>query len=103
MFRRTKEEARGGTRVPRAFGGERIRTSEGGANRFTAGPLWPLGYSPGRTRIVAVVGRRRLGPVERFDAVVIGAGPGGSTAAYRLPRPGAAPPPPPPPPGSRGQ
>jgi hypothetical protein len=33
--------------VLRVNGGERIRTSEGGANRFTAGPLWPLGYSPG--------------------------------------------------------
>ena len=27
-------------------GGERIRTSEGRANGFTARPLWPLGNSP---------------------------------------------------------
>jgi geranylgeranyl reductase family protein len=32
---------------------------------------------------------RRLGRVERFDAIVVGAGPAGSTAAFRLARAGA--------------
>jgi geranylgeranyl reductase family protein len=35
-------------------------------------------------------GGRRLAAVERFDAVVIGAGPAGSTAAYRLAHAGAS-------------
>src|SRR5438874_12447331 len=53
----------------RDSGGERIRTSEGGANGFTARPLWPLGNSPGTRGIVASAPerknrrlRRRLAP-----------------------------------------
>ena len=47
-LRRLLEVAGGpGHATANVSGGGRIRTSEGGANRFTAGPLWPLGNSPG--------------------------------------------------------
>ena len=62
------------------YGGGRIRTSEGGANGFTARPLWPLGNTPRGREIVAT---------ERFDALVVGAGPAGSLAAFWLARGGA--------------
>ena len=42
-----QEDRRAGDGTEARYGGGRIRTSEGGANRFTAGPLWPLGNSPG--------------------------------------------------------
>src|SRR5438552_1563340 len=44
----------------------------------------PFGHSGIRPGVGIVAGVRRMALVERFDAIVVGAGPAGSTAAYRL-------------------
>src|SRR4051794_34546615 len=49
----------------------------------------PFGHSGIRPRPGSVAAAHRIARVERFDAIVVGAGPAGSTAAYRLASAGA--------------
>src|SRR5438093_2652574 len=49
----------------------------------------PFGHSGIRPQVGIVAALHRMALVERFDAIVVGAGPAGSVAAYRLAAAGA--------------